>query len=353
MRPLDEIVERGMDLATSLAGIPISADPKQVVDRIAEKSSEVLSAPTRIIPPREFRGKTNGRLAEEDLQYMMIGNVNTKRVEALIPLQHQDYGNLGALVLDLGDFELGEENRIQGVMTYLGQHAGQLVALSKALQKETMKARFDKHTGLMNKGYFLEEVMPRIAQHAKDNPTEPISLLMFDLNRFKGINDRYGHPHGDSVLSEIGDIVNSNIYRTTDLASIYQRKSGSQKPKRDDTEVVRYGGEEFVLVLFGTDSKGAQIVAERIYGAIKDHTFSTEDANDKGTSTYYPYEPNHVTTSIGIATFPGKVINAESLLDRADDMLYQAKDIQRRKEKALENDGQSAYNALPLPILAL
>jgi len=308
--------------------------------------------------PKEFRDMELGRLSEENLRYMITGNVAEQSHQILVPLRHQDQGNLGALVLDLNGFgvKAEEENKIREVMEYVGAHAGQLVATSKKLQEETIKARFDNHTGLMNKNYFLTEVMPRVVQYAKDNPNAPILFLMFDLNRFKGVNDRYGHLHGDSVLAEVGQIVNENIYRTTDIASIYERKNPSKPQGGDTEEAVRYGGEEFVVVLFGTDNEGAKIVADRMYDAIADHQFSTKDARDKGSSVPYPYGPSHVTASIGMATYhkkSGKIVSADSLLDKADDMLYQAKGIQRDKETALKSNGKVAYEALGKPIVSL
>ena len=355
MRSLDEILQKGLPLATILGGIEVSPDPETVVTAIADRTSEVLDVPSKIITPKEFRDMELGRLSEDDLRYMITGDIANQSHQVLVPLRHQDYGNLGALVLDLNGFgvKAEEENKIREVMEYVGAHAGQLVATSKKLQEETIKARFDNHTGLMNKSYFLTEVMPRVVEYAKEHPESPISFLMFDLNRFKGVNDRYGHLHGDSVLAEVGQIVNENIYRTTDIATIYQRKNPSQPQGGDTEEAVRYGGEEFVVVLFGTDNKGARIVANRMYDAIENHQFSTEDARDKGSNIYYPYGPSHVTTSIGIATYPGRIVSPDSLLDKADDMLYKAKGIQREKEKALESNGRVAYEALGRPIVSL
>jgi GGDEF domain-containing protein len=355
MRALDEIVDKGLNLATELAGITILPNTKDVVDQISNRSEKALGIPTKLITPREFRNMDLGQLTEENLRYMVTGDVATKSHNVVVPLKHQDYGNLGAMLFDLEGFQVGpeEESKIGLLMEYVGKSAGQMIVASKNLQEETIKARFDKHTGLMNKSYFLTEVMPRVTQYSEENPDAPISFLMFDLNRFKGVNDRFGHLHGDSVLTEIGEIVNRNIYRTTDVATIYQRKHPSKPLGGDTEEAVRYGGEEFVVVLFGTDAKGARIVADRMYDAIADHTFSTESARDKGSSVYYPYGPSHVTTSIGVATYPGKIVSAESLLDKADDMLYQAKDLQRDKEKALERDGKVAYESLGRPIVSL
>ena len=357
-RALEDLLNRNIQVSRALAQICVQPDPKYVTEQIAIRCSNSLGTSVRLITPKELRVRIPGDYSDHEQRHFIVGEVSTQSTQAIIPLRYQDCGNLGALLIELSDHDLpmDVEERTDGLFSYLGEHAGQLVATSKQLQDETLLARYDLHTGLHNKNYFLKEILPSVIRFAEENPDAPISFLMFDLNRFKGVNDRYGHKHGDSVLTEVGEIVNQSLYRTTDLASIVEtkesfRRTGPANGNRE--EAARYGGEEFIAVLLGTNNAGAMVVAKRIYHNIHNHRFRTDQVNDKGSDVYYPYNPDHVTTSIGIATFPECVKDAQDLLGQADEVLYKAKEIQRQKEEALKTKGQVGYDSLPLPILSL
>ncbi|MCA1833462.1 MAG: GGDEF domain-containing protein [Actinobacteria bacterium] len=119
----------------------------------------------------------------------------------------------------------------------------------------------------------------------------PFSVLMVDVDRFKRVNDEYGHAVGDRVLVEIAARI--------------------RKAVRSDLDVVaRYGGEEFTVVLPETDPLGAVIVAEKIRDAVA--VSPTEDGID-------------LTVSVGVASCPDDGVAADSLLAAADAALYQAK----------------------------
>jgi two-component system cell cycle response regulator len=121
-----------------------------------------------------------------------------------------------------------------------------------------------------------------------------ISVLMIDLDRFKTVNDTYGHLVGDRVLQQLGDLLRRQV-RTVDV-------------------VARYGGEEFVVVLPETDEEGAVVFAERLRVAVSENDFS--DAAEK----------LNATVSIGVAGTPGDNIGSgEELIGSADKALYVAK----------------------------
>ena len=121
-----------------------------------------------------------------------------------------------------------------------------------------------------------------------------ISVLMIDLDRFKTVNDTYGHLVGDRVLQQLGDLLRRQV-RTVDV-------------------VARYGGEEFVVVLPETDEEGAVVFAERLRVAVSENDFS--DAAEK----------LNATVSIGVAGTPGDNIGSgEDLIGSADKALYVAK----------------------------
>jgi len=120
----------------------------------------------------------------------------------------------------------------------------------------------------------------------------PLSLLELDIDNFKEVNDTLGHSAGDEVLRSIAMVL-QNCIRSSDI-------------------LFRSGGEEFILVLSNTGKKGALLLAERIRNAIETHTF------------IYNEQIIPVTASIGVSCYE-KGDNSESLYEKADNALYQAK----------------------------
>ena len=114
------------------------------------------------------------------------------------------------------------------------------------------KAQKDALTGAYSKGALLEKGPEAIKR--SEVLTEPMTLLTFDIDFFKKINDGHGHPGGDYVLKELGQLVQSKLVRSNDYFA-------------------RYGGEEFVIILQATTLKTAHDVAERIRQTIEAHSF--------------------------------------------------------------------------------
>ncbi len=156
----------------------------------------------------------------------------------------------------------------------------------------------DGLTQLHNQRYlteFLDRELTRSQRHSR-----PLSLLMFDVDKFKGINDTFGHLCGDFVLRELADIVRSTV-RKEDLFA-------------------RYGGEEFVVVLVETPREEAGHVAERIRTLVENHTFRFEAT------------PIHLTISTGVAATSGNAAMAiTEMLQLADEKLYEAKRTGRNR----------------------
>ena len=157
----------------------------------------------------------------------------------------------------------------------------------------------DALTGLRNRRFFDERLHEefRRAQRYGDY----LSLIMVDLDHFKLVNDRYGHPVGDAVLRESAGLIRASL--------------------RDPDICARYGGEEFAVILPKTHMSGALAVAERIWRAIGQKDFLVGPGEDGRTPRTIK-----VTGSIGVAFYPSKDINSSDLLLRfADQALYQAK----------------------------
>jgi len=149
----------------------------------------------------------------------------------------------------------------------------------------------DGLTQIHNKRYLyeaLERELIRARRHDRD-----MSLLMFDIDYFKRINDQFGHLAGDFVLRELARIVQERIRR--------------------DEVFARYGGEEFVILLPETSLDGAQALAENLRARVAEHPFTFQG------------ERIPVTISVGGALLLGEDKTATDLIQRADAKLYEAK----------------------------
>lgn len=170
------------------------------------------------------------------------------------------------------------------------QQATQLQLQNQELQAQ---ASTDKLTGLANRGRFDTYLREQFSSVAAEN--KPLALLMIDLDQFKSINDRYGHPAGDQILQAVGKLLRTAC-RAHDLAA-------------------RYGGEELALVLPGTTRQTASAIAETIRRAIACRPIPCG-------STMLP-----ITASFGVAVFePGSPLKDPTQLIKAADLaLYNAK----------------------------
>ncbi len=165
------------------------------------------------------------------------------------------------------------------------------------------QASMDSLTGLLNRGVLLEQLIQLCDQRdeklAEDELPAPISLLMFDLDKFKRINDTYGHSVGDQVLQAFAQILRDEL-RNNDL-------------------IARYGGEEFIAVLPGTPKVDAKQIAERIRLQCEKATVIAHDG-----------EAVSFTTSIGITEIRLDE-NLDTALHRVDTRLYLAKSLGRNR----------------------
>jgi diguanylate cyclase (GGDEF)-like protein len=166
----------------------------------------------------------------------------------------------------------------------------------------------DGLTKLYNHRHFQDELKREFGRAQRYN--DPLSLIMIDLDHFKDVNDRYGHPFGDKVLRETAALVRGSV--------------------RDHDLCARYGGEEFAVILPKTMMTGALAVAERIHKAMNQKVFEEERPQAKTAETRAGAIPApataRVTASFGIASYPSKdIASAELLIRYADEALYRAK----------------------------
>jgi diguanylate cyclase (GGDEF)-like protein len=172
-----------------------------------------------------------------------------------------------------------------------------LECLSKFMEEIEKKAIYDSLTECYNKRE-TEEFIKKFLYNYLRYKNDFFTIMMLDIDYFKKVNDTYGHLAGDFVLKEIAKIIKDSI-RKSDICG-------------------RFGGEEFVIVLPNTKLSGAMKLAERIRETIQNHTF---DFNGKKIN---------VTVSIGI-TSVGVNDSYESLISRADEALYEAKEKGRNR----------------------
>ena len=178
----------------------------------------------------------------------------------------------------------------------LKMNARELEELNAQLKNLATK---DALTGLFNRRYFLEALETELAGSKRHGRT--FSLLFIDLDRFKHYNDTFGHPAGDDLLKGLATLIS--------------------KASRSTTTVARYGGEEFVLLCPETPKDGARIFAERLRKSVEEHPFHGGESQPSG----------RVTLSIGVSTFPEDGSDSETLISRADEAMYQAKENGRNR----------------------
>jgi diguanylate cyclase len=153
------------------------------------------------------------------------------------------------------------------------------------------QATHDELTGLTNRSEMRAALIKNLAR--AERYKEPFSLLLIDLDRFKIINDNYGHSAGDRVLKVFSGLA-KQVARETDL-------------------LARWGGEEFIILLTNTDAIRATHIAERLRAATEETTIAVNQQNIR------------VTISIGVASYPDDGKSIEELISRADGALFEAK----------------------------
>ncbi|WP_304174570.1 diguanylate cyclase [Limnochorda pilosa] len=178
------------------------------------------------------------------------------------------------------------------------------IALENAGRYEATlrQALTDELTGLYNRRYLRQEMEREVLRSRRYR--HPMSLLMIDLDDFKRYNDRYGHPAGDRLLRELAEVMQAEVRPTDSL--------------------VRYGGEEFAVILPETDVDGAVEVAQRLRRRVERHRFPVGEAG-----------AGRVTISVGVAAFPHHGETAQEVLQAADRALFHAK---REKNRVCRYD---------------
>jgi diguanylate cyclase (GGDEF)-like protein len=204
-------------------------------------------------------------------------------------------GVCGAIDADMACEPLVSGSEIIG--TVLVAHAGRISDRERSVT--------DALTGLPNRRAAEETIRRMVAQAGRS--LSPLGVVLLDLDRFRVLNDLHGHSHGDKALAAVGRVLSATI-RASDFAA-------------------RFGGEEFMLLLPGTDRQGSIELAEKIRKQIE----RTELA-----------QTGPITASFGVAGLPEDAVDPVELVRKADRALYMAKAQGRNRVESADHSGRSA-----------
>ncbi len=182
-----------------------------------------------------------------------------------------------------------------------------LTAIARDLLRQSRELSVsDGLTGLYNQMHFFE-LLERETGRAR-RPGGGYTLVIFDVDHFKNFNDRNGHLRGSQTLRAVADLMRRK-FRSTDL-------------------LAKYGGDEFVVILPGTDKVGAYLAAERLREGVEKQAFPGAETQPLG----------RLTISIGLASCPEHGAGADEILNHADKALYFAKDTGRNRTVIYHED---------------
>lgn len=172
-------------------------------------------------------------------------------------------------------------------------------ALVRPYKRAQQFALSDGLTGLRNRRYLEAFVLPEMADMIRKGTAFSLSLM--DIDKFKGINDTYGHQAGDELLIDMARIIASGV--------------------RESDSVIRFGGEEFLIFLPGANKESAMPVVEKLRAAIEASPFRFSNHSVSVSAT----------ASFGVASFPDDSGDVQKLIRLADERLYQAKSAGRNR----------------------
>ena len=193
----------------------------------------------------------------------------------------------------------------------LAKSSDEVVSLRRNIENIQQEAMLDPLTGVKNRKTFDNEIV-RLMREAID-AGQPLALIMADVDHFKQFNDRWGHQTGDHVLRLVADVMNANIKGQDMLA--------------------RYGGEEFAIILPGTTLANAVMLADRIRKAVESRRLKKRRTEE---------DLGVVTLSMGAALLRWND-STESLIERADALLYAAKKAGRNR--VIDEESANASDA--------
>lgn len=276
--------EHWQQLAKRLAGLEFE-EPSSVV-AMAVKNRHYMPA--------------TGELADADaIVWTASTRLRVAKSVLVLPLSRGDEV-LGAITLVSsrpGVFG----HAVREMLRVIGHQVGVSLQNARMYRQMEERATTDGLTGLTNHRAFQERLA--LLHALAERSEQKYSVILTDIDHFKGINDTYGHPVGDQVLKRVAGVLAGRA-RKVDI-------------------VARYGGEEFVLVLPDTDGEGAEAFANRLREEIADLQLSSDHGSF------------NVTISMGIAEYPRDGRDRLALIERSDQALYWCKEHGRNRVRRI------------------
>ena len=295
--------------------IELNSSLKSKIEQEVNKIKSILDAQDNIIIVTNKEEITN--VNKKFLDFFGIGNfddfISTKK--NIFDFFEEEFGFISKEQIDKQDSwiqyiqNLQEIDRIVKIKTTLGEekiftihvdyyeqqddyYVFSLTDITKFKEKSNIleyQASHDKLTGLFNRNKF-DEIFAKEIKRTKRYKNE-LSVIIFDIDNFKMVNDTYGHQIGDEVLKEISKIALDSV--------------------REQDITTRWGGEEFFILLPQTNLSGAVIVANKIRISTQNHIFTEKSLK--------------ITASFGVAQFCIENDDEKTIITRADELLYEAK----------------------------
>lgn len=278
----------------------IARERNQATALLAEVTSRLDEVSTYLADASQDRGQTLGDA--EALNQRVASEVSELHQQVslardLVPLKALVGARLESIAERVRAFRAREESRYLE-QTARGQRMQQRIAelerqtrdLERSLLQEQVRARLDPLTGIPNRAAFDERLVEEIGRFRRFGT--PVSVLVWDIDHFKRVNDSYGHRVGDRVLREVAKCFAARL-RSTDV-------------------LARFGGEEFVMLLIGTRLPEATQKADSLREAVE------------SLRLHFRGTPVRVTISCGVTELRDGD-DANSVFDRADAALYRAK----------------------------
>ena len=236
----------------------------------------------------EATGARGGRVLDEGAEVAWVGDVDNESGVLKFELADEDGGGTILLLYPPDD---GFSDEVRTLAEWLASQARIALENARLHHAVQRQAITDELTGLVNRRRFFDALETEIESAVELD--RPLSLVLADLDRFKRVNDRFGHPTGDEVLKTFAQLIQEHV-REVDVAG-------------------RLGGEEFALLLPETDVEGAAASAERLRRAL-----------DRRSLTLTTGDKLSITGSFGVAQLEAGQ-SADELLRRCDLALYRAK----------------------------
>lgn len=236
------------------------------------------------------------------------------------------FGVLGTALTIVGFFTSHPESNVSAGIVLLNRGLSLFALMTITItgyllikRQEKFDARLielastDSLTGLLNRRTLMSEAERRVEEARRYG--QPLSVLMLDIDNFKGINDGFGHLAGDKVLADVADVA-ARCCRRTDYLG-------------------RYGGEEFMAICPGVDAREAGVLAERIRSTTASLRMGDGLSGQK------------VTVSIGVAEMVKPEASVKDLVGAADRCLYKAKDLGKNQVVIDDEDDAPLLDSLP------